>query len=751
MAKEPKTKKRSASKSTAASDLPLKIEHGPRKKRKQGKPPVRLVSHKERSRWFRGRTAWPMREAPTHYMIGMREMIKKTLAPAPGNSQWELAGPSNTGGRMTSVVCHPTQPEKIWAGAAGGGVWHSTDSGQTWQPLWHDQDVLNVGSLAIDPKNPQVLYCGTGEANLSADSYAGVGIYRSLDGGQTWHLHASSLQTDVPPRIGVIAIDPFNSKHILIGGVGFAELSSEDNAFGGMYTSIDGGVSWKRETFVASQNYWCHSIVFDPKTKNTIYATFTARGMRNGIYRSADGGKNWKQLTNGLPSPERMGRTSLAVSLSNPKVLYAIATGTTSVDSDTVIGVFRTSNRGDKWTNVAGNHFNEERQMSYGSTIEVHPKKSNHVICGGVDLHLSTDGGKNWKQVTRWDANRGNSDYAHADHHCLLMPAARPGRVYDMNDGGMDISEDGGLTWVNRSSGLAATMFYDLEVAQSDARFYGGGSQDNGTVVTTNGDASDFFEILGGDGGWMVIDPNNAAHLFASYYNFHIYRFKNGQWKNVSPGGNNADKSIWMCFITMDPNDSNTLFTGTYRVWRTKTDGNAWTPVSLSLDDSYITAIEIAPNDSKRIYVGTENGGIFRSTDGGNTWSANLASTDLPGHSITRLEANPTNANIVYATLANTGHSHVFRSNNGGLTWQDVDRGQLPDVAHHSIVIPRDKPNSVYVCNDAGVYVSLDGGQTWMNLTRNLPHTMVVDLVHHASSNTLYAATYGRSIWRVKL
>src|SRR5581483_6525721 len=384
-----------------------------------------------------------------------RGLSKKALAPAPGPAQWELVGPTNIGGRMTSIVCHPAQPERIWAGSAGGGVWFSPDAGPTWHSQWHDEDVLNVGSLAIDPVNPDILYCGTGEANLSADSYAGVGIYRTLDGGKNWHLFVSTEKTGIPARIGAIAIDPFDTKHIRIGGVGFAETGGGADDLGGMYFTHDAGITWQRETFVLPTNYWCHAIVFDPKTRGTIYATFTARGPRSGIYKSTDGGKTWTQLKGGLPPASSIGRTSLALSPSNNSVLYAFAADEMSASSDQMLGVFRTSNGGKTWTNVAGTHFKKEGQISYGNTIAVHPKSSNHVICGGVDLHLSTDGGKHWTKVTRWDAERGtNPKYAHADHHCLLMPAGRPGRVYDPNDGGMDLSEDGGLTWVNRSNGL---------------------------------------------------------------------------------------------------------------------------------------------------------------------------------------------------------------------------------------------------------------------------------------------------------
>jgi photosystem II stability/assembly factor-like uncharacterized protein len=660
-------------------------------------------------------------------------------------------GPVNIGGRMTAAVSHPTKPERIWAGAAGGGVWFSSDAGQTWQSQWYSQDVLNVGALAIDPKNPDVIYCGTGEANLSADSYPGVGIYQSSDAGKTWRLAAASATTGIPRRIGVIALDPFDSRHVLAGGIGYGE-AGVGNDPGGMYESTDGGITWRRATFITPNNYWCHAIVFNPTSRGVIFATFSARGSASGIYRSDDGGQGWTQLKRGLPAPERFGRTSLALSPSAPHVLYAFAADEASGTADRLLGVFRSKNGGGSWTNVAGTHFRDEGQISYGNTIAVHPADPNHVLCGGVDLHLSTNGGKTWKQVTKWDAQRGTPHYAHADHHALLMPLAAPGRVYDPNDGGLDVSNDGGRTWVNRSNGLAVTMYYDADVAQSDGRAFGGGAQDNGTLITTTGRADDHFEILGGDGGWIVFDPADASHVLASYYNLNIFRFSGQTYKDVSPPAPDSEKNaVWMAYIALDPKTSTTVFTGSSRVWRTKNDGATWTAVSPPLDGSPVSAIEVAWADPRRVFVGTENGGIFRSVNGGDTWSANIASAALPGHTITRLATSPADADVVFATVANFGHSHVFRSNDAGMTWEDVDKGQLPDVPHHSIAIPLEAPNSVYVCNDAGVFVSVDGGTTWMNLTRNLPRVMVVDLAYHRRDRTLTAATYGRSLWRLAL
>ena len=207
-----------------------------------------------------------------------------------------------------------------------------------------------------------------------------------------------------------------------------------------------------------------------------------------------------------------------------------------------------------------------------------------------------------------------------------------------------------------------------------------------------------------------------------------------------------------MAYITMDPENARTVFTGTKRVWRTQNAGASWKAVSPVLDDSAISAIEVSPADSNRIYVGTENGGFFRSIDGGKNWSANISGSTLPGHKITRIDSTAKlGPDFVLVTLAHFGHSHLFRSFDGGKTWDDIDRGRLPDVPHHAVVIRPDAPKTVYVANDAGVFVSPDTGRTWMNMTANLPNVMIVDLVLHEKDRTLSAATYGRSLWRTRL
>lgn len=725
-----------------SSELPL-IPTGPSKPQLPSQPaPPSHTTHKRRALWFQARASYPVREANVERLLKQR----RKFPPAPPSTlavRWDAVGPSNIGGRMTSLAVHPTNADLVYIGAAGGGVWKSTDAGVTWTALWHDQPSLNIGALAIDASDPDTLFAGTGEANGSSDSYPGVGLFRSTDAGKTWKLLASAAKAGIPCRIGVIAIDPFDRNHIRLGGV-----RHDSDEVAGIFVSHDRGQTWARDTSISPHDFYCYHIAFHPKVKGVLFATVYEMGARNGIWRSEDGGVTWKHLTKGLPASHSIQRTTLAIAPSSPDTLYAICADV----NDRVLGVFRSSNRGDSWKSIGGAHFKSEQQMNYGSTIVVHPTDPQVVLCGGVDLHLTTDGGKTWSRNTRWDADRGKPRYAHADHHALVMPASKPGRVYDANDGGMDFSDDAGRNWTNRSNGLSATMFYDLDVSQTDGRFYGGGAQDNGTVITSNGDPAAFLAILGGDGGWMIIDPKDATHVFASYYNFHIVRLRKGAWADVTPTMPESEHAaVWMVYITIDPNDSETLYSGSLRVWKTSDDAGTWSPVSPVFDGTAISAIEVAPASSKYVYVGTEKGGFYRSTDAGASWSGNLASSVLPGAIITRIETHPKNAKLVLVTVGGAGSPHLFQSVDAGSTWTDVDNGQLPDVPHHALVIRPDAPDTIFVAGDTGVFQSIDAGKTWTNFSSNLPNTMFVDLVYQQKDKTLTVATYGRSLWRTRL
>jgi len=721
-----------------------------RREVKASKPRRDHSIHKRRSGWFQARAAWPFREPDVARLSQERNRAANEMAAPATANNWQLVGPLNVGGRLTAIVSDPNDADRIWVGAAGGGIWQSLDAGATWSTVWHQQETLNIGSLAIDSQAPQNLYCGTGEANLSADSYGGVGLYRSTDGGASWQLRAAASSAGIPRRIGALQVDPFDSTHLALGGVG------GDGDATGLFLSADGGAHWTPVTLPDTGRYWCHSVVYDASTQGTLYIAVTSLGMGSGIYRSRDGGVSWEQLTAGLPSGDVVHRAVVAVSASHPHILYAqIADGRSR--GDRLLGIFRSNNRGASWTQIDRGHFVEERQMSYNNVLVVDPTDPNRVICAGVDLHRTIDGGASWQQLTQWFEDRGNPHYAHADQHGLHIPAADTDRVYAANDGGLDVSFDRGRSWENRSSGLPITMFYDLDVSQINGDVFAGGAQDNGTPLTVDGGA-DFFDITGGDGGWSAFDAADINHLFASIYNMRIFRFRNG-WTEVTPRGSTPQEeaalaaernAMWMVFLAPDPTDGSTLYTGTRRVWRTLDDGASWQPISFVFDGSPITAICVGRSDPRVLYVGTENGSVFRSLDRGVTWQGNLANGHLPNRTVTRIAAKPDEPLTLLATVAGFGHGHVFRSHDGGGTWEDVSAG-LPDAPFQSIVIPSSKPRTVYACGDAGVYVSSALGTGWRNLTGNLPNTMMVDLVYQETDRTLSVATYGRSIWRLRL
>ncbi len=735
-----KSRKSKSSRVKRADKLKKLLKDTPRKKASRASHSH--TTHKQRTAWFNAREAWPLREAPVELLLQARCDAANNILPLGIAGSWQQAGPTNVGGRMTSIAVNPADPTHIWVGAAGGGVWESADGGRSWQSRWHKEPSLNIGSLVVDPGNAHILYCGTGEANLSADSHAGVGVYRSMDSGATWHLLASAEMHGIPRRIGRIAINPFDPSHLMLAGVGHR---AEDKR--GLFVSCNGGLSWVAITQIVPAPFQCHDVVFDPEQAGTIYTLIDARGSQSGLWRSTDRGVSWTHIVAGLPSSFSWRRAALAIAPSDPKVHYLQI----SDSGGGVLGVFRSKNRGDTWTQISGSHFRNERQMTYNNTMSVDPQDADRVICGGVDLHLTKNGGSTWKKVTDWRAER-NSDanYAHADQHALAQPVAQPGLIYALNDGGLDVSEDGGSTWENRSAGLATNMFYDLAVAASKENFYGGGLQDNGTVLSLDGDPGGFIEITGGDGGFCAIDPNDELHLFTTSQFMRLNRFRSSDGWAVNIGPNDPNPP-WMAFVAMDPHRPKRIFLGSTRVWRSTQDGNAssWVDQSGELDGSHITCIEIARHDSDVVYVGTENGGIFRSDDGGLNWTGDISSSSMPGRTVTRLRTSPDDTDIVYATVANFGSSHLFRSTDGGFNWSDIDAGALPDVPFHGIAIPGANADVIFLASDAGVFVSNDAAGSWHNLTLNLPTVPVVDVVLHEASKTLYVATYGRSTWKL--
>jgi photosystem II stability/assembly factor-like uncharacterized protein len=723
---------------------------------------------KRHSAWFTQRGSQTLHQVDAGELQDYWKRRESALSD-PKLPAWECLGPFNIAGRVTALISDPKDPKRLWAGAAAGGVWRSSDGGGSWHNCWPRWACQNIGALAIDPADPGLLYCATGEANLSPDCYPGTGVYISRNGGDHWELLAAADTHNLPRRIGVLL--PCRMPHPILyaGGVTHEELHPA-----GLYGSADGGRTWLREDGPSKSNYWCHSLLAHPD--GFLLAGLELGGAENGIWRRDANGK-WRQHRGGLPAGDQTGRISLALAPSRPDTVYALVADRLG---SRVSGVFRSRNAGERWQEVGGDHFAAEGQSCYNNAIAVHPDNPDTVVAGLNDIHISRDGGATWERASHWDADEGTPKYVHSDQHAILLPGGK--LIYTANDGGVAASQDLGETWEMRSQGLVNTMFYDIDVAPTNGKIFGGGSQDNGSLVAgVTGTAGEFLRVLGGDGAWMVFDPKDEHHAVASRSDIHIYRHVSGRhwsgdfWEEISPKGMKDDEHHQnaIAVVAMDPAHPRTLWVGSRRLWRTTSDGGEWQPVSPVFDGSAITAIEIPLRAPEQVWAGTRNGGIFRSLDNGDTWSGDVSGPEIPARVITRIESHPRRPARVVATVGGAGMvaramprarrpgvapitsgvenlSHVFLSEDSGLTWRSIGAPGMPDVAYHAAVFETHEPYRLFVANDCGVWMTEDYA-AWTDISTSLPHAMISDLVYHHHDRSLTAATYGRGIWRVIL
>ncbi|MCP3964344.1 MAG: hypothetical protein GY719_41480 [bacterium] len=454
--------------------------------------------------------------------------------------------------------------------------------------------------------------------------------------------------------------------------------------------------------------------------------------------------------------PETIQRTSVATAPSEAGWVYALAADRYGG----VLGVYQSWDKGTTWREIGHGHFAGEKYLNNANSIAVDPSDPYRVICGGVDLHL-WEGGR-WSQATFWRSKSEDWEYAHADHRGLLWPQTK--RLYDLNDGGVALSTDGGWSWEDRTEGLVNTMFYDLDVAPGDpqGQAMGGGTQDQGTLVTVDGPAW-FEDVTGGDGGWMAFDHKEKKRFYATVYEGAVYfhdSFDNSWSEDASPPEEDWIKaSLFLSPLRIHPDRERpeTVYYGTTRIWQSKPaprQRTSWHRLSEDLDGSPVTALEVASN-SAYLYAGTQNGGVFASQDHGASWSGDLSSRVLPGALITRIRAHPKKPLHVLLCVGLFGHPHVFRSIDGGETWKPVSQS-LPDIPFRALVIDPENPDVVYAGSDAGIFVSRDFGNSWKTFIGDLPGVMVTDLVIHSDGATppvrhLYASTFGRGIWRTPI
>ncbi len=686
------------------------------------------------------------------------QALRRLQKPAHANAVWNFAGPDNIGGRISDIEFDPQNANIVYAGAATGGVFKSTDRGATWSPIFDDQAVLPIGDLAVDPNQPNVIYAGTGEANGGHNNFPGGGLFKSGNAGASWQYTGLAATTS----IGRIVIDPSNSNRVLVAAIGSYFGKDRDR---GVYRSVDGGQNWQQVLFV-NDSTGAIDLVIDPQNPNKLFAAVWERvrppersshlyGPSSGIYRSLDGGESWQRLgaAQGLPGVRNnLGRIGLTICRSQPRHLYALYTNFTASGYG-FDGLYRSQDGGETWqrtdpNNQVANGFSNFSW--YFGNVRVHPGDPEKVYVLDFALMLSHDGGQNWE----------GAPTSHVDHHALAFDPANAQRLITGNDGGMDISNDGGLFW-EEVTGLPVTQFYHITMDVNHPHRLYGGTQDNGTMHTRTGALDDWEEIFGGDGFYVIVDPNDSNIIYAEAQFGFLEKSRDGgfSFDGARNGIDLNEPTNWSTPVVMDPNDSRVLYYGTNRVYRTTNGADSWQAISgnLTLQKpgsrlGTVTSIAVAPANSSVIYAGTDDSQVWVTDNAGQNWKE--VSAALPYRWITRVAVDPTNENIAYVTFSglkwNSPQPHVFRTADMGTTWENLSNN-LPDAPVNTIVVDPIDPNFLYVGTDVSAYYSANAGQTWQPFGEGLPMVSVYDLFVHPTARILVAGTYGRSMYTFDL
>lgn len=697
--------------------------------------------------WFWHQRAYPHGDIRLSSVRLALDQARSLRAGANGSRiAWQPEGPGNIGARVTDLAVHPTDPDIVYTAMASGGIFKSTDGGTSWTPTFDEQAVLSVGAVAIDPSNPDIVWAGTGEANAGSFSFFGLGIYCSSDAGATWEL-AGLEETRYIARI---VVHPTDGQRIFVAATGRLFGAGPNR---GIFRSSDGGDSWNR-VFGLTDSTAAIDLVMSPQDPDILYAAMWERsrgltyrrsgGPSSGLWRSTDGGDSWHELTNGLPGGSDVGRIGVTLCTSQPDILYAIYADATGYFE----GVYKTTDGGDSWS-ATNDGALSNIYSSYGwwfGNIRVDPNNPNNVLALGLPCYRSTTGGASWSE-TGWNM--------HVDHHAMVFAPSLPTRVYNGNDGGVYRSDNSGANWTKLYD-QRSSQFYAIAIDHLQPHRLYGGTQDNGTLRTWDGGIDDWEMIYGGDGFYCLIDPTDSYTVYAEYQYGGLSKSTDGgdHWSSATNGISDYDRRNWSTPVVMDPSDPETLYYGTYRLYRTTNGAGSWSAISNDLTGGNqggnygtITTIDAAPTDPDVIYVGTDDGRVWVTANGGGNWD--LISDDLPERWITRVEVDPTDAAAIYVTVSgfrwDSPAPHVFRSDDMGSSWTDIS-GNLPEAPVNVIVVDPEYPNVLYVGTDVGCFVSVATGGSWSELGTGLPSAPVLDLKLHQPTRMLVAGTHGRSM-----
>jgi photosystem II stability/assembly factor-like uncharacterized protein len=693
---------------------------------------------------------------------------QEAAAPLFPEMQWRMIGPFR-GGRVLPALGVPGRPNEYFIGAVGGGVWKTTNGGNTWVPIFDSQPIASIGAIAIAPSDPQIIYVGSGEADMRSDISFGDGMYKSTDAGATWH----NIGLRDSRQIGRILVDPRDANLLLVAALGHAY---GPNAERGVFRSTDAGATWTK-VLGKNDDTGAIDLCFDPANSHIVYASlWQARrppwsvyaptsGPGSGLYKSTDEGLTWQQISgHGFPS-EGLGRIGIAVAAGqNGNRVFAL------VDAKEG-GVYRSDDAGRNWKRVSGDRRIWQRGWYFGG-VTADPRDPNIVYVANTALYRSTDGGENFEAIK---ASPGGDDY-----HYLWIAPDDPQRMIVGSDQGAVISVDAGKTWSSWFNQPTAQFYRVTTDNRFPYRVYGS-QQDSGTVATTS--RSDFGQITFRD--WSPIGSDESGYIALSSAEPDIvygggpfgmvFRFDwaTGQSLDVAPstrgGSSPAFRFTWTSPLVFSPLDPHLLYFGAQFVLRTDNAGHSWKIISPDLtkraaassdsssnaskekqeDRGVVYTIAPSPLSAGQIWAGTDNGLIQLTTDEGATWT-NVTPPDIAAWSkITLIEASHFDASSAYAAVdcheLDDLRPYIYRTRDYGKTWQKITEG-ISERAYVQVV--REDPvrkGLLFAGTETGVYFSLDDGDHWNPLQMNLPVASVRDLAIHGDD--LIAATHGRSFW----
>ncbi len=688
-------------------------------------------------------------------------------------------GPAGMSGRITAIDAVVANPEIIYAGAASGGVWKSTSGGVKWEPIFDKETTLSVGAIAIQQDNPSILWVGSGEGNPRNSLNGGDGIYKSLDAGKTW----KKMGLEKTRHIHRIIIDPKNPNTVYVGAIGSPWGEHPER---GIYKTTDGGATWTQILFVDNKT-GCGELIMDPTNPSKLIAnmwehrrypwSFNSGGPGSGMFITYDGGKTWKKITSkeGLPEGE-LGRMGLAIAPGKPEIVYALVESKKNA-------LYRSVDGGEKWTMINDKSEIGDRPFYYFE-IYVDPKNENRIYTIFSEVNKSEDGGKSFQTFLPYSG-------VHPDHHAWWIHPENPSYIIDGNDGGLNITRDMGKTWVF-SDNIPVGQFYHINVDMDHPYNVYGGMQDNGSwagpayVWRNAGIRNSYWqEVLFGDGFDVVSDPDNSRFGYAMSQGGNVARYdlQTGFTKNIRPTHQDPAMKLrfnWNAAIAQDPHNNSTIYYGSQFLHKSTNKGDTWEIISpdltsndpskqkqhdsggLTMDatgaENHCTIITIAPSTLNKevIWIGTDDGNVQLTQDGGKTWTNVSAKiTGLPkGAWVPQIQASRHNAGEAFVVVNNYRvfdyKPYLFRTKDYGVTWESMISGAQVGDNNYMLSVVQDplEPKLLFLGAENGLFVSIDEGKNWTKWTVDFPAGVpVMDMVIHPREHDLVLATFGRAIY----